>query len=77
MSVSQGENNSNQMQNISLRSSAMHRKQNFEIGLKRDTAVLNFTFHFLSSPPLSLFLPHFFLLLGIILVGFILVGKDF
>ena len=39
-----------QMQNISLRSSGMRRKQNFE----------TFTFRFLSSPLFSLFLPHFF-----------------
>ena len=38
-----------QMQNISLRSSGMRRKQNFEI-----------TFRFLSFPLFSLFLPHFF-----------------
>ena len=40
-----------QMQNISLRSSGMHKKENFEIvfGLKSDTTVLTFTFHFLSS----------------------------
>ena len=45
-----------QIQNISLRSSGMRRKQNFE----------TFTFRFLSSPLFSLFLPHFFfLLLGI------------
>ena len=57
-----------QMQNISLRSSGMRRKQNFEIvfGFKSDTAVLTFTFRFLSSLLFSLFLPHFFfLLLGI------------
>ena len=36
------------------------RKQNFEIlGFKSDTAVLTFTFCFLSSPLFSLFLPHF------------------
>ena len=54
-----------QMQNISLRSSGMHRKQNFEIvfGFKSDTAVLTFSFRFLSSPLFSLFLPHFFFLL--------------
>ena len=69
-----GENNSNQMQNISLRSSAMHRMHNFEIELKSDTAVLTFTFRFLSSPSFSLFLPHFFSFAGH-LVGFILVGK--
>ena len=51
-----------QMQNISLRSSGMCRKQNFEIvfGFKSDTAVLTFTFCFHSSPLFSLFLPHFF-----------------
>ena len=61
-----------QMQNISLRSLGMHRKQNFEIALafKSDTVVLTFTFHFLSSPLFLLFLPHF-------LVGFSLVGKVF
>ena len=42
--------------NISLSSSAMHRTQNFEIVLKSDTTVLTFTFHFLSSPPFSLFI---------------------
>ena len=57
-----------QMQNISLRSSGMRRKQNFDIvfGFKSDTAVLTFTFRFLSSLLFLLFLPHFFfLLLGI------------
>ena len=51
-----------QMQNISLRSSGMRRKQNFDIvfGFKSDTAVLTFTFCFLSSPLFLLFLPHFF-----------------
>ena len=51
-----------QVQNISLRSSGMRRKQNFQIvfGFKSDTAVLTFTFRFLSSPLSSLFLPHFF-----------------
>ena len=64
------------MQNISLRSLGMGRKQNFEIvfGFKSDTAVLNFTFCFLSSPLFLLFLPHFFSLAGH-LVGVILVGK--
>ena len=39
----------------------MRRKQNFEIfGFKSDTAVLTFTFRFLSSLLFSLFLPHFF-----------------
>ena len=64
------------MQNISLQSSGMCRKQNFKMvfGFKSDTAVLNFTFLFLSSPLFSLFLPHFFSLAGN-LVGFILVAK--
>ena len=55
-----------QMQNISLQSSGMHRKQNFEIvfGFKNDTAVLIVTFHFLSSRLLFLaFLASFFFLL--------------
>ena len=68
------------MQNISLHSSGMRRKQNFEIfwvlGFKSDTAVLTFTFRSLSSPLFSLFLPHFFSLAGH-LVGFILVGIVF
>ena len=49
----------------------MRRKQNFDI------AVLTFTFRFLSSPLLSLFLPHFFFSLARHLVGFILVGIVF
>ena len=51
-----------QMQTISLRSSGMRRKPNFEIvfGFKSDTAVSTFTFRFLSSFLFSLFLPHFF-----------------
>ena len=51
-----------QMQNISLRSSGMRRKQNFDIvfGFKSDAAVLTFTFRFLSSLLFLLFLPHFF-----------------
>ena len=50
------------MQNISLQSSCMCRKQNFEIvfEFKSCTVVLTFTFCFLSSSPFSLFLPHFF-----------------
>ena len=65
-----------QMQNISLRSSGMRRKPNFEIvfGFKSDTAVLTLTFRFLSSPLFSLFLPHFFSLAGH-LVGLILVAR--
>ena len=45
-------------------------------GFQSDTAVLTFTFCFLSSPLFSLFLPHFFSLAGH-LVDFILVGKVF
>ena len=44
--------------------------------VKSDTAVLTFTFRFLSSPLFLLFLPHFFSLAGH-LVGFILVGRVF
>ena len=68
-----------QMQNISLRSSGMRRKQNFNIvfGFKSDTAVLTFTFRFLSSLLFWLFLPHFFFSLAGHLVGFILVGRVF
>ena len=56
----------------------MRRKQNFEIvfGFQSDTAVMSFTFCFLSSPLSSLFLRHFFNFAGH-LVGFILVGKVF
>ena len=59
-----------QMKNISLQSSGMRRKQNFEIvfGFKSNTPVLTFTFRFLSSPLFSFFLPHF-------LLSFILVEK--
>ena len=65
-----------QMQNINLQSSGIGRKQNFKIvfGFKSDTAILSFTFRFLSSPLVSLFLPHVFSFAGH-LVGFILVGK--
>jgi len=45
-------------------------------GFKSETAVLTFSFCFLSSPFLSLSLPHFFSLAGH-LVSFILVGKSF
>ena len=50
------------MQNISLRSLGMGRKENFKIvfGFKSDTEVLTFAFRFLSSPLFSLFVPHFF-----------------
>ena len=56
----------------------MRRKQNFDIvfGFKSDTAVLTFTFRFLSSLLFSLFLLHFFSLAGH-LVGLILVGRVF
>ena len=66
------------MQNISLPSSGIHRKQNFEtvFGFKSDTEVFTFTFPFLSPPLFSLFLPHFFSLARH-LVGFILVAKVF
>ena len=47
-----------------------------DFGFKRDTAVLTFTFRFLSSPLFWLFLPHFFSLAGH-LVGFVLVGRVF
>ena len=54
----------------------MRKKQNIErfLGFTSDTAVLTFTFRFLSSPLFSLSLPHFFSLAGH-LVGFILVGN--
>ena len=54
----------------------MHRKQTFEIvfEFKSDTAVLTFTFRFLSSLLFSLFLPHVFFFAEY-LVGFISVGK--
>ena len=51
-------------------------KKFVNFAFKSDTAVLTFTFRFLSSPLFSLFLPHFFSLAGH-LVGFILVGKVF
>ena len=60
------------MQNISVRSSV--RKQNFEVWGVKVTAVLTFTFRFLSSPLFSLFLPHFYSF-AVYLVGFIVVGK--
>ena len=46
-------------------------------GFKSDTAVLTFTFRFLSFPLFSLFLPHLFFSLAGHLVGFILVGIVF
>ena len=48
--------------NISLGSSGMRRKQNYDIvfGFTSNTAVLTFTFSFLSSPLFSLFLASFF-----------------
>ena len=48
----------------------------FKSKISSDTAVLTFTFHFLSSPLFSLFLPHFFSLAGHF-VGFVLVGRVF
>ena len=65
------------MQNISLQISCMCRKQNSEIvfGCKSDSAVLTFTFRFLSSLLFSLLLPPFFSFAGHL--GFILVGKVF
>ena len=66
------------MQNISLRSLGMRRKQNFKIvfGFKSDTAVMTFTFRFLSFALFLLFWPHFFSLAGH-LVGFVLVERVF
>ena len=52
----------------------MHRKEIF--GFKSDTAVLTFTFLFLSSHLFSLFLAHLFFSFAGHLVGFILVGKN-
>ena len=67
------------MQNISLRSSGMRRKQNFEIvfGFKSETAVLTFTFRFLSSFLFGFSCLVFFFSLAGHLVGFILVGRVF
>ena len=68
-----------QMQNISLRISGMHRKQNFEfLGLKvtQQSWLLLFASYLL--PSFFAFLASFFfLLLGIILIGFILVRRVF
>ena len=49
-----------QMQNISLRSSGMRRKQNFKFQGLEVTVVWTFTFCFISSPLFLLFLPRFF-----------------
>ena len=54
----------------------MRRKQIFVLGFKSDTAVLTFTFCFLSSPLFSLFVPHFFSFAGQLDVSYF-VGKDF
>ena len=54
----------------------MRRKQIFVLGFKSDTAVLTFTFCFLSSPLFSLFLPHFFSFAGQLGISYF-VGKDF
>ena len=67
-----------QMQNISLRSSGMRRKQNFEIvfGFKSDIAVLTLLFAF--SPPFFFrFSCLVFFSLAGHLVRFILVGRVF
>ena len=47
------------------------------VHFKSDTAVLTFTFCFLSSPIFSLFLPEVCFCFARHLVDFILVGKDF
>ena len=67
-----------QMQTVCLRSSGMHGKQNCDIvfEFKSDTAVLTFTFCFLSSPLFHFSCLIFFSLAGH-LVGFILVGRVF
>ena len=66
-----------QMQNISLRSSGNFvQKAKFRDGFKSDTAVLTFTFRFLSSPLFRFSCFIFFSLAGH-LVGFILVGRVF
>ena len=62
------------MQNISLRSSGMRRKQNFELGLKVTQQSWLSLFSLL--PSFFAFLASFFSLAGY-LVGFILVGKVF
>ena len=66
-----------QMQNISLRSSGMRRKQNFDIvfGFKSDTAVFYFSLSLL--PSFFAFLASFFFPLAGHLVGLILVGRVF
>ena len=67
-----------QMQNISLWSGGMCRKQNFKIvfGFKSDTTVLTFTFHFLCFPFFCFSCPIFYSCF-FLLVDFILVGKVF
>ena len=57
----------------------MRRKQNFKtvFGFKSDTEVLTFTFRFLSSLFFCFSCLIFWLLLGIMPVGFILVEKVF
>ena len=64
------------MQNISPQSSGMRRKQNFEVWVKSDTAILTFTYSFSLLLSFSLFLPYFFSFARHLL-GFILVGKVF
>ena len=67
-----------QMQNISLQSSDVCRKQNLKIvfGFKSDTAVLTFSFRLSLLPSVLPSLPLFFFLAGH-LVGFILMGRVF
>ena len=68
-----------QMQNTSLQSSGMRRKQNFEIvfGFKSDTVGLDLYFSLFLLPSFFAFLASFFFSLAGHLVGFILVGRVF
>ena len=54
----------------------MQKAKSRVLGFKSDTAVVTFTFCFLSSPLFLLFLLRFFSLAGH-LIGFILVGRAF
>ena len=63
-----------EMQNSSFQSTVMRRRQNFEKILKVTQQSMEFSFPFLSSPLILLFLPHFFPFAGH-LVGFISIGK--
>ena len=67
------------MQNTSLQSSGMRRKQNFEIvfGFKSDTVDLDLYFSLFLLPSFFAFLASFFFSLAGHLVGFILVGRVF